>query len=195
MIVEGSGGEKGEAMDSGSEPESSTAAPEFIYFYYIKRPTIQTRGAKNESDHIRHEHGELRVFFVKNEPNGKLDDRRIKDLIDKADCGVLSPIGYAVNDLTLRHRGYMLFVWRENGKTLEDVTFLWHRDRTKKNHSFKNFKKMQSSGDLSGVYCVNKRLAHDGGPLGQRTETFDVEFTTNPRIVWIHDEVATNTGP
>jgi hypothetical protein len=206
------GNEQMQEETTDAEPASEAAAgPKFIYFYYIRRPPVHRHGSGDGSDPSRlaavgdeqsdsdethhHQHGELRVYFVPNERGAKLDDQRIRDLVARADSGALSPVGFAVNDLTLRHRGYMLFVWREAGRALEDVTFVWQDDANRKNHSFTGFTKMVPSGEFSGVHCINSRVRHDGGPLGGRTETFDVEFMTNPLMAWIHNEVATNTGP
>lgn len=196
MTVEGSAEDTGEASASGSAPEGAAAIPDYIYFYYIDGSKLRITESDEESGRILHDHGHVRVFFVKNEPKGKLNDERIKDLIVKADKGQIDPVGFAMVDLTLRHKGYMLFVWRGTRHRLEGVDFLYQPDTSKKNHSFEDFQPIQPFDDFSGVFCLNKRVNVNGGPLrDNESDKFEVKFKTNPEIVRAHNEVATNTGP
>ncbi len=184
----------------------SAAAHQAIYLYYIQRPVRTEERDTGCEEGVRHHHGELRVFFYNNKRNEPIDAQLVQRLIDKVSEGDLITLGYAVDDLVLRQKGSMLFVWQEEGRELKEVEFIFNGELsgnmacrytpTSGTHpSFDDFRSVKISSELSFVHGTNKRLRADGRPLGPCSEKLNVEFKTDPLLPRIHTESATNTGP
>lgn len=196
------------AKDEATAGELTTfaPAPNVIYFYYIKRPVEGSKAHDRPSENRRHKHGEIRVFLYHNRGNEPINPGLVNNLIKMVSDGDLIPAGYAVADLVLRHKGKMLFVWDEDGYTLEDVNFTFDSETTGKQEckypptagthpSFNDFTSVKISDSLSYVHGTNKRLRADGRPLGPCSERLQVRFTPAPKQGMVDDEAATNTGP
>lgn len=198
MTNEGSEEKQEEVTDSGSATVASATDFKFIYFYYIKK--------KEEHSEIdeqrRHPGWELQVFLEKRNGTEEPDEAEIRQLISAADGKQIHPRAFKIDGLPLRHKSYMLFVWKEAKRKLKKADFIFEGPPKKTDHSFRWFKEKQLSPELSAVYCVNERLNKDGRPLGSQkpeTERFKVDFRTTPKLPLapkpIHDEAATNIGP
>jgi hypothetical protein len=176
---------------SGSASGISGAGPEFIYFYYIKKKA----GRPEAAAHASHDSWELRVFFEKSDSENHLSEQKIRELISDADGGRLCCLGDEMQDVELKHKSYMLFVWKEYNRELKNVHFILQSDHTKKDYSFEEFSRTKMSPDISVVAYINTRKDKHGGPLGNKSETFEVEFETKPEFMRLHNENTTNTGP
>lgn len=201
MINEGDGQEETQVTGSESASRGSGTDPECIYFYYIKKKSDHSKLAVG----LTHDDWAMQVFQERRKSTGKLGDEEIKELIAAADAGQIGSLGSEMAHVTLRHKAYMLFVWKENARTLRAVDFILQTDNTKKNHSFDKFVNGVISPDISVLHCVNNRINKNGGPLGNESETFDVKFSISPPLpempeetakgIVIHNETATNMGP
>lgn len=194
MSNEGGGEKQAEVTESGSATGAAAADFEMIYFYYIKK----NEGHSAIDERRRHPGWDMQVFLEPRPSSEEPGEAEIRELISAADAGHIRPRADKMADLTLRHKAYMLFVWKEDGRKLNKVDFIFQGDLPKKDHSFGRFKTKNLSAGLSYVSCLNLRLKKDGGPLGCKSETFDVRFVTAPplpEMLMIDDETTTNTGP
>lgn len=192
MTDEGDQTAGAEMIQSGPASEIPGSAPEFTYFYYIRKKPKHS-GAVDDLDH---DDWDLRAFVEMRKSADDLDEQEIKELMTAADAGELHLRGTTMEEVVLKHRAYMLFVWEEAGRILKNVRFIFRDDPDLEHQNFAEFSSTTLCKDVSVVSCVNTRKDRYGGPLGNKSEKFDVIFDTNPELPkGIHNENTTNTGP
>jgi hypothetical protein len=183
--------------ESGSGTDPTGAAPGWVYFYYVRKKSDHSKATADSN----HDDWELQVFVEKRKYQGDLAEPEIRELAAAAEAGKLRRKGKAMEDVVLRHKAYMLFVWKEAGRSLKMVHFKLRGEPAPEHPNFDNFDSMTLSHEVSVVTCVNTRKDKHGGPLGNKSETFDVRFETDPELpemlmrIMIHNENTTNTGP
>ena len=190
------GAEHGQrAGDEGNDSTALNARPGYIYIYYVDRRKSAADDQEMASADIHHPHAPVFVFLVKHDPNEDLDRDLAERLIDQIESDRLPVLGYAMEDLVVRHPGYMLFVWRDPDTNLTDVIFTYDKDSGKINHSFGNKVMLPKIDDRSILYRLNTRTNKDYKPLKDKErETFNVTFVDGG-VSLTDNETTTNMGP
>ena len=170
--------------------DTSDPRPTHIYFYYMRLPSNYSSSGSESPFHIP-----MKVYVEPLADTATVDRDFIKHVICCADNNDIQSKGTSMKDVPLRHRSYMIFALVSEETELRGVTFVYKPDETKINHSFCGFKSIPLEDSLSAIVCINERRKVSGGPLGKRSETFKVDFTTKPKMAPSHEETTTNVGP
>lgn len=112
----------------------------------------------------------------------------LKLIADVEAGGVYTLIGRRIEHIPWIRYSYLIFAMRDSTYhfTPGDAVAFHYKFLGGRNHNFRHGQDILDN-DLSGMWCVNKRLRKEGGNLGKKTEKFMVTF---PNLKLPHVQVS-----
>jgi hypothetical protein len=178
--------------DQQAEEAVDSASPRCAYFYYV------TPGEEKDG----HFHGNVAACLMQEadiRPSDNIEDL-ISDWAQRAKDGQMSPIGWALGDLTWRRESYFVVVLDAPGYRFDSEESLVISNG---DHTFKDKRLIPvttSDGSrMQAIYCRNHIRKRNGEPWrhGDIREEYKplMLAVTGAKGLVTHEDVGTNLGP